>query len=695
MFDVNQITTTLRGLPDRMLQQYAMMNKGNPYVLSLAVAESNQRKQLRTAAQARMAMPRPKVADAAIAGMSETPAVDAMGNVTGMAAGGLPEDYGIGRLPARNIERMADGGIAGYGDGDDVPRKNGMAQGGMYDFAQRSEPVVRMAGGGVPGYAGGVFNSASFKAFLKTKNIDEKAFTSLDFSEKEKVLNEFKKETAGPQKPAPAPKAATPTAAAPAAPTKEGALYKPAKLAGQATKATTSALKGVPYVSGALGAYQGISDLKGAGGFYDDPNVPTLEKAKQAGLTTLKAGLPIAGTAVGSFFSPAGTFLGGAAGTAASEFLDLETDALKAWKKANPQATPEQTKQAATKLAYDGPKLNAAQAERAVTGQPTITPVPEAKEPADTGAGGAGGQGGVGGGGGPGTSAQSIKDMYALFAGKPDERQTKRDAIRGQLGQLAGAETLQAQNMYKQLQDDIAARGEYGKDRETKLKGKEARIAKEEGQSGGLALLEAGLAMMAGTSPNAFANIGQGAMAGTAAYRKSMEKITDARDKLDDAYGRLEDVRFNQKSMDTKELREAKAGIDKAANAGLRSLVQFAGQELDMDAKEATTMFGGAINLQQANIAAGPGYQRNAMMAKRFAGDDKKMAEFTKVQKQVMADLKNDTNYATAPSEAAKNKIYQDRLRSALMTNPFLSAYALNLGFENEPTGTVRNAGDE
>jgi len=43
---------------------------------------------------------------------------------------------------------LAAGGIAGYGDGDDVPRQNGMAQGGMYDFAQRSEPVVRMAEGG-------------------------------------------------------------------------------------------------------------------------------------------------------------------------------------------------------------------------------------------------------------------------------------------------------------------------------------------------------------------------------------------------------------------------------------------------------------------------------------------------------------------------------------------------------------------
>ena len=51
---------------------------------------------------------------------------------------------------------LAAGGMAGYGDGDDVPRRtiDGMAQGGMYDFAQRSEPVVRMASGGIAHYAG-------------------------------------------------------------------------------------------------------------------------------------------------------------------------------------------------------------------------------------------------------------------------------------------------------------------------------------------------------------------------------------------------------------------------------------------------------------------------------------------------------------------------------------------------------------
>lgn len=140
MIDVNEITSTLRGMPDQQLQQYAMMHKGDPYILALAVSESNQRKKLRAASQGQAgAMPQPKVADAAIAGMAQQ----------------LPENQGIGQLPAPNIQGMADGGIAGYGDGDDVPRRTGMAQGGMFDFAQRSEPVVRMSDGGhIPRYQG-------------------------------------------------------------------------------------------------------------------------------------------------------------------------------------------------------------------------------------------------------------------------------------------------------------------------------------------------------------------------------------------------------------------------------------------------------------------------------------------------------------------------------------------------------------
>ena len=697
MINVNQITSTLRSMPDRALQQYAMMHKGDPYILSLAISESNQRKQLRMAGQGQAgAMPQPKVADAAIAGMAQQQP---------------PENQGIAQIPTPNMQGMADGGIAGYEDDEEGMATGGM--GGMFNFAQQSEPVVRMAEGGAIGFSKGGGGLTEMRK-LVLKELGETPTKYLQDPDVKRTVDKLVQERLGAAATA-APAAAKPTATPSAAPTKSfeaGQKYGPTltKIGDTlsnigTTKTSKLPVGGAVKTAGVLGALPAGYEAYQQGDFYNDPNVSSFGKAKQAFGTAAKAGIPMLTTGLGSFLGPFGTAGGMLGGGALTAYLDSEgmltSKEYEDWLKANPQATPEQTKKAAAKFVptYSPDQQANAEAQRLglKVNPNTMSKPVEAKEPADTGTGtgGAGGQGGVGGGG-PGTSAQGIKDMYALFAGKPDERQAKRDDIRGQLGALAGSETLQAQNYYKQLQDDIAARGEYGKDREAKLKGREGRIAKEEGQSGGLALLEAGLAMMAGTSPNAFANIGQGAMAGTAAYRKSMEKITDARDKLDDAYGRLEDVRFNQKNMDTKELREAKLGIDKAANAGLKSLIQFAGQELDMDSKEATTMFGGAINLEQSRIAAAPGIARNKMLEKRFQGDEKKMAEYGKVQKQVMASLDKDVDYQTATTQAAKDQIMQARMRSAMLNNPFLSSYAMGIGFESAPTGKgARNEDDD
>jgi hypothetical protein len=124
------------------------MHKNNPYIVSLAKSESERRKATRLAAQGQNVGQQPPVVDQTIDGMAPAPM---------MAQTRLPEDQGIAQIPAPNMRTLADGGIAGYGDGDDVPRRNGdgMAQGGMFDFAQRSEPVVRMSGGGhIPSYQG-------------------------------------------------------------------------------------------------------------------------------------------------------------------------------------------------------------------------------------------------------------------------------------------------------------------------------------------------------------------------------------------------------------------------------------------------------------------------------------------------------------------------------------------------------------
>ena len=167
--NVDLITQTLAKLqPDSALQNYARMHKNDPYILSLATAESNRRKALRLAAQGQNAGPQPTVADQSIAGMA-TPVMTGSGGalqtgyggpvMTGMASGGLPEDQGIAQLSTPNMQYMADGGIAGYEDDEEGMATGGM--GGMFNFAQQSEPVVRMSGGGhIPRYQGNTMDGS-------------------------------------------------------------------------------------------------------------------------------------------------------------------------------------------------------------------------------------------------------------------------------------------------------------------------------------------------------------------------------------------------------------------------------------------------------------------------------------------------------------------------------------------------------
>lgn len=103
MINVNQITSRLASMPDQALQQYAAMHKNDPYTMALALAESNRRKQMRQGAQMQ-APQQPKVVDQEIAGMAQP----------------MPEDTGIGQLPAPNMQGMAEGGIVAFRKGGDT-----------------------------------------------------------------------------------------------------------------------------------------------------------------------------------------------------------------------------------------------------------------------------------------------------------------------------------------------------------------------------------------------------------------------------------------------------------------------------------------------------------------------------------------------------------------------------------------------
>ena len=111
MLNVEQIASSLARMPDQALQRYAAMHKNDPYIIALAMSESNRRKEMRNAAQgAQGQMPQPKVVDQDIAAMAPQ-------------AAPMPEDQGIARLPAGPMN-FAGGSIVAFAGGGDVERYN-------------------------------------------------------------------------------------------------------------------------------------------------------------------------------------------------------------------------------------------------------------------------------------------------------------------------------------------------------------------------------------------------------------------------------------------------------------------------------------------------------------------------------------------------------------------------------------------
>lgn len=110
--------------------------------------------------------------------------------------------------------------------------------------------------------------------------------------------------------------------------------------------------------------------------------------------------------------------------------------------------------------------------------------------------------------------------------------------------------------------------------REARMSKKEQEIAKDKDQAKWMALLQASLATMAGTSPFAMANIGAGGIAGLKSYAEDTKNINSAQDKLDELRSSYEDARRAEQRA------AAKYGVDsaQAAKANNKTLAIQAAQ---------------------------------------------------------------------------------------------------------------------
>jgi hypothetical protein len=172
MINVNQITSQLAKMPDQALQQYAAMHKNDPYTVSLALAESNRRKQMRTGAQMNFEQ-QPKVVDQEIAGMASPEQA--------VPQQALPEDSGIGQLPAQNIQGMAGGGIVAFEEGGAVPR-----------FQVGGTPQALPGGLGI--YSQGSFAPQAGDAALQKRIADIEANPRMQRADKDMLIAKARQE---------------------------------------------------------------------------------------------------------------------------------------------------------------------------------------------------------------------------------------------------------------------------------------------------------------------------------------------------------------------------------------------------------------------------------------------------------------------------------------------------------------------
>lgn len=145
MGEVATLTDKLALMPDQMLPRLAQQYKNDAITLSLILGEKNRRDRVRNSVKAQAgAQPQPKVNDQIVAGMQAP----------------LPEQVGIGALPAPNMQQMADGGIAG------MPEDDGAS------LLYHNEPVVRMAEGGVARYDFGGITFGDWAEGQRRRNLE-------------------------------------------------------------------------------------------------------------------------------------------------------------------------------------------------------------------------------------------------------------------------------------------------------------------------------------------------------------------------------------------------------------------------------------------------------------------------------------------------------------------------------------------
>lgn len=168
--------------------------------------------------------------------------------------------------------------------------------------------------------------------------------------------------------------------------------------------------------------------------------------------------------------------------------------------------------------------------------------------------------------------APAMSDREFLNQGVAEERKKVEDAMAA----AQKAEQAAARATREEFDAEVAARTPLGGERKARAEEELGKLGEREKAAEKNAWIEAGFAILGGESPNAWANIGKGALQGRGAYNAQMEKIAERRNALNDTLDKIADLRRQEEIATGKERRDLKAQERKLEATALRETATLA-----------------------------------------------------------------------------------------------------------------------
>jgi hypothetical protein len=258
-------------------------------------------------------------------------------------------------------------------------------------------------------------------------------------------------------------------------------------------------------------------------------------------------------------------------------------------------------------------------------------------------------------------AARPAADPFSMDAIRKAQAEAMGDSnykigeLSNQLVEIRNKADMQVQQRLDDRKKEIESEGDVYKDRSDRLVERAKGLAAQKNENTGLALLNAGLAIMS-TPGKLMEAIGKGAQVGTAQYAAGIKDLRAAQERLDEANDRISELRLNRKDLNSREIRALEKDRDSAILEGQKMVFGFAKDVYGMNRKQAEATFTSYMSGQEkkaelasresiaamqergANARAGalPAEARAAMLlgtgttdAERFASGMTKYKELT------------------------------------------------------------------